>query len=423
MAELVEGGTKRCYVKIEPLKELGSHYINLSVETNVRSRRMSRDEKILTLPKKKTQSRVKRNAVKTGRVSKKAKGKKFQVKITQFLGSSNHHNDRASPVDSGFSSRPETPEEEGDESDVENSKIDENVKDDFLNSLDDEDVASDLEEDGDSDWEDNKAVIWKPKKPTKRISQASNVLVIPKTEKSEYEKKRDKSIKDAEALMQALKAQWASFKTKTAPKPRPSIVRTPRVKEEFTGELRRSGRKTGERVQYTVDDEIPRCRAASIKREFDENGRYIQRAKPRVSRSDINPNINVLMPEDVTESMLNKIHMSGGGKIYNTQTGTCCHQCRQKTTDTKTVCRSGVCTGLRGQFCGSCLNNRYGESVRESLKDPEWQCPPCRGICNCSFCLEAPTGQLIHLARARGFKSVHHYLQHLRAKWDDEVCD
>lgn len=50
--------------------------------------------------------------------------------------------------------------------------------------------------------------------------------------------------------------------------------------------------------------------------------------------------------------------------------GSSCHQCRQKTVDTKTVCRSGFCVGAKGQFCGPCLKNRYGEDVRTVLLDP-----------------------------------------------------
>lgn len=53
-----------------------------------------------------------------------------------------------------------------------------------------------------------------------------------------------------------------------------------------------------------------------------------------------------------------------------TPQGTSCHQCRQKTLDTKTICRSGVCVGAKGQFCGPCLKNRYGEDVRDVLLNP-----------------------------------------------------
>ena len=101
-------------------------------------------------------------------------------------------------------------------------------------------------------------------------------------------------------------------------------------------------------------------------------------------------------------------------KIYDRVRGTTCHQCRQKTIDTKTICRNKNCRGVRGQFCGPCLLNRYGEDLRESLGDNTWVCPPCRKICNCSFCLpkrgKPPTGIMIHLAREAGFDSVHEYL-------------
>lgn len=100
--------------------------------------------------------------------------------------------------------------------------------------------------------------------------------------------------------------------------------------------------------------------------------------------------------------------------------GSTCHQCRQKTIDTKSCCRSEECRGIQGQFCGPCLRNRYGEDVKKALLDPEWQCPPCRGICNCSFCRQregrCPTGILFPLAQYHGFSDVHSYLSSLRNK-------
>ena len=45
----------------------------------------------------------------------------------------------------------------------------------------------------------------------------------------------------------------------------------------------------------------------------------------------------------------------------------------------------------------------------------DWKCPKCRGICNCSFCRKkigcAPTGILVHKAKATGFSSVSEMLQ------------
>lgn len=65
--------------------------------------------------------------------------------------------------------------------------------------------------------------------------------------------------------------------------------------------------------------------------------------------------------------------------------GTTCHQCRQKTVDTKTNCRSPECVGVRGQFCGPCLRNRYGEEVRDALLNPV-SLQTCTVFCVCMRC-------------------------------------
>ncbi|XP_006788530.1 cell division cycle-associated protein 7a [Neolamprologus brichardi] len=127
--------------------------------------------------------------------------------------------------------------------------------------------------------------------------------------------------------------------------------------------------------------------------------------------------------EDITEMELQRICHNVREKVYNSSTGTTCHQCRQKTVDTKTNCRSPECVGVRGQFCGPCLRNRYGEEVRDALLNPEWQCPPCRGICNCSFCRaregRCATGVLVYLAKYHGFDNVHAYLKSLRKELEE----
>jgi len=122
--------------------------------------------------------------------------------------------------------------------------------------------------------------------------------------------------------------------------------------------------------------------------------------------------------EDVTQAELDRICDNVRTKVYSTTMGTTCHQCRQKTMDTKTNCRNEECVGVRGQFCGPCLRNRYGEEVRDALLDPEWLCPPCRGICNCSFCRaregRCATGVLVYLAKYHGYDNVHAYLKSLK---------
>lgn len=74
--------------------------------------------------------------------------------------------------------------------------------------------------------------------------------------------------------------------------------------------------------------------------------------------------------EDITEEDLENVALTVRDKIYDKVLGNTCHQCRQKTIDTKTVCRNQTCGGVRGQFCGPCLRNRYGEDVRSALLDP-----------------------------------------------------
>ncbi|XP_055016636.1 cell division cycle-associated protein 7-like isoform X2 [Boleophthalmus pectinirostris] len=124
---------------------------------------------------------------------------------------------------------------------------------------------------------------------------------------------------------------------------------------------------------------------------------------------------HVIRPiEDITEEELELVADSMTEKVYNKVSGSTCHQCRQKTIDTKTCCRNEGCRGIQGQFCGPCLRNRYGEDVKKALLNPEWNCPPCRGICNCSFCRQregrCPTGILFPLAQYHGFSDVHSYL-------------
>nr|XP_032821588.1 cell division cycle-associated protein 7 isoform X2 [Petromyzon marinus] len=128
--------------------------------------------------------------------------------------------------------------------------------------------------------------------------------------------------------------------------------------------------------------------------------------------------------DEITQDELTLIATCTSEKSYNKVNGSTCHQCRQKTSDTKTCCRNPECWGVRGQFCGPCLRNRYGEDVRAALLDPAWHCPSCRGICNCSFCRRregrCATGILIHLAKYHGYNNVQAYLESLQKEIDDE---
>ncbi|XP_063500786.1 cell division cycle-associated protein 7 isoform X3 [Symphalangus syndactylus] len=154
------------------------------------------------------------------------------------------------------------------------------------------------------------------------------------------------------------------------------------------------------------------------------NGYMNEDDLPRSRRSRSSMTLpHIIRPvEEISEEELENICSNSREKIYNSSLGSTCHQCRQKTIDTKTNCRNPDCWGVRGQFCGPCLRNRYGEEVRDALLDPNWHCPPCRGICNCSFCRQrdgrCATGVLVYLAKYHGFGNVHAYLKSLKQEFE-----
>ncbi|XP_034283451.1 cell division cycle-associated protein 7 isoform X1 [Pantherophis guttatus] len=156
-----------------------------------------------------------------------------------------------------------------------------------------------------------------------------------------------------------------------------------------------------------------------VRRKMSEDFSEDERDTPRRKRTSAMTLPHVIRSvEEITEEELDNICETVKDKVYNRATGSTCHQCRQKTTDTKTNCRNPECLGVRGQFCGPCLRNRYGEEVRAALLDPNWYCPPCRGICNCSFCRQregrCATGVLVYLAKYHGYDNVHAYLKSLK---------
>ncbi|KAM3621638.1 uncharacterized protein V6R79_013923 [Siganus canaliculatus] len=168
-----------------------------------------------------------------------------------------------------------------------------------------------------------------------------------------------------------------------------------------------------EELEYSLEEELLGVRRAPQRR----GAPRPNQCKPHVIRP----------VEDITEDEIQLVADNMTDKVYNRVTGSTCHQCRQKTIDTKTCCRSEDCRGIQGQFCGPCLRNRYGEDVKKALVDPEWKCPPCRGICNCSFCRQrdgrCPTGILFPLAQYHGFSDVHSYLTSLRNKLKNDDTD
>ncbi|PWA72824.1 zinc-finger domain of monoamine-oxidase A repressor R1 [Artemisia annua] len=101
-----------------------------------------------------------------------------------------------------------------------------------------------------------------------------------------------------------------------------------------------------------------------------------------------------------------------GGRIYDSENGKTCHQCRQKTLDLCVGCTNVMANKKKCtlHFCKACLFNRYTEIAEKALESGNWICPRCRGICNCSFCMKKrgliPTGVLVRNVKVEGLASV-----------------
>ncbi|XP_051931817.1 cell division cycle-associated protein 7-like isoform X2 [Hippocampus zosterae] len=228
------------------------------------------------------------------------------------------------------------------------------------------------------------------------------------------------------ADLQKMSGDASFLKKQEAKKPKDKISRPPRsIREPRKNPERVSRRQTRSMGGYE-DPSDPQ--EAELGLSLEEELLEVRRAPRRRSTPQPNLNPHVIRPvDDITEDELQLVANHMTEKVYNRVTGSTCHQCRQKTSDTKTCCRSNSCRGIQGQFCGPCLRNRYGEDVKKALLDPGWQCPPCRGICNCSFCRQregrSPTGILFPLAKYHGFSDVHSYLSSLRNKMKSDGDD
>ncbi|OCT63609.1 hypothetical protein XELAEV_18044707mg [Xenopus laevis] len=219
----------------------------------------------------------------------------------------------------------------------------------------------------------------------------------------------------------------------------PKMKRAPRSPKAATCPRRNPERSTrphtrsrslidGAPIQSLNDEEEEDAYYLVRKRKMDNTDLEDEDYKPRKRFSSVHTLPHIIRPvEEITQAELNAISVNARDKVYNRATGSTCHQCRQKTTDTKTNCRNPECMGVRGQFCGPCLRNRYGEEVKAALLDPDWHCPPCRGICNCSFCRQrdgrCATGVLVYLAKYHGYDNVHAYLKSLKRELETEMED
>lgn len=243
-------------------------------------------------------------------------------------------------------------------------------------------------------------------------------------------KKRDKNIQENKAMLAKLFADLSTMADMTLPTtPQKKKKQTPekatprkRKSEPETGSERRNpSRKARPPENFAVEEKrepvSPRTpRTVDVRKLIEVDDEHVGEKKRKRRSSKWNQYVRSV--DDITKEELDNIAYRSKDKIWDKENGSSCHQCRQKTLDTKTVCRSGFCVGAKGQFCGLCLRNRYGEEVRTVLLDPTWSCPICRGVCNCSLCRKkegrCATGILVGLARYNGHDNVHEYLESIQ---------
>ncbi|KAJ8567218.1 hypothetical protein K7X08_019426 [Anisodus acutangulus] len=223
---------------------------------------------------------------------------------------------------------------------------------------------------------------------------------------SEYEQLRENRIKENLERMEKLGIFDISLKLKSFKTP--TVRKTPQRFSPLqpSGPARRSSRlQNSTPVSYSEVD------LSKIDKSL-EGGHNLLReegSKPEIYTEE---HEKLLGNTDLSWTFFVDGYGNDGKRIYDPIKGKTCHQCRQKTLGQRTHCSK--CQIVQGQFCGDCLYMRYGEHVLEAKKNPDWICPPCRGICNCSLCRQAkgwaPTGALYRKIARLGYKSVAHYL-------------
>ncbi|KAF0024742.1 hypothetical protein F2P81_023544 [Scophthalmus maximus] len=248
-------------------------------------------------------------------------------------------------------------------------------------------------------------------------------------------RKRDKNIQENKAMLAKLFADLTTMADLTLPtnhqkkknNKQATEKTTPRKRKfepEMGSERRNPSRKARPPENFAVEEKSEPLtqrgpRTVDVRRLVEVDEEHVgERRKTRKSLGSRRSQYVIKSVDEISKEDLDNIAYRSKDKIWDKENGSSCHQCRQKTLDTKTVCRSGVCVGAKGQFCGPCLKNRYGEDVRAVLLDPMWSCPICRGMCNCSLCRKkdgrCATGILVGLARYNGHDNVHEYLESIQ---------
>ncbi|KAF0975828.1 hypothetical protein FDP41_005155 [Naegleria fowleri] len=172
-------------------------------------------------------------------------------------------------------------------------------------------------------------------------------------------------------------------------------------------------------AEYAGDDEDFEQDNSSFSEQLNHSNEYLSESSEELRHKKPKSKKKSSSKDSDFSTKKSSTKKSSNGKIYDSVKGTTCHQCKQKTMDQKSSCKSCLSSPMssstnRGSFCASCLKNRYGEELSEVVNNPDWKCPICRGICNCSNCRRKagknPISITTREALKSGYQSVHEML-------------
>ncbi|XP_038877909.1 uncharacterized protein LOC120070121 isoform X3 [Benincasa hispida] len=210
-----------------------------------------------------------------------------------------------------------------------------------------------------------------------------------------YEQLRDQRVRENQERMQKLGIIELSLKLKSTATASPrQFPKNCSRKEPPNGSPADEPQRRSSRLKTLTPVSYAEIRPKTKK----ENSRSIEIRIKEGSQPEIYTEEDAKLLGDCESNWILGVDGYGqdGKRVYDPVNGESCHQCRQKTLGHRSHCSK--CRLGQGQLCGDCLYTRYGENVMEVNLNPNWICPVCRGICNCSQCRQSkgwmPTGAI-----------------------------
>lgn len=218
------------------------------------------------------------------------------------------------------------------------------------------------------------------------------------------------------AVPKKRKADSVSVRT---PAPAPAVRRSSRAKpgdarisyspESFLEEESALAHPSSTPPQWATVGEINGLRSCQKKYDLEPKSKRLTLISemPSASRADLQKQKNGFT------RFANPTVPGEVGAVAHEDERRTCHWCRQKNLQLKMACSRCVSRCVSSHWCAGCLDNRFGENLLEIQGDIDWQCPICRGICNCSGpnCLRSRNKLLATGPVKRGgYASAAHFL-------------